>query len=74
MKQTILTEKGSKKITKLEELYLLRNNYYKELMRELQILQNRRNEKIKSYKITVYEIDKQINKLNKGGKHGKENK
>jgi hypothetical protein len=63
MSQTILKDDGIKQQSKKEKLELLRNNYYVQLKRELNMLNIRKRDLIKSYQITAKELDDEIRRL-----------
>ncbi len=62
MSQTILTRKGSKKVTKIEQLYIERMFYYNELVRQLKLLEQRKISLIKDFKLTTKQYDDAISK------------
>lgn len=60
--QTRFKEGETVKITELERLQILRQRYYDILMNEITLNNNRKKEHIESYKNTVKELDKEIEK------------
>ena len=60
MTQNILTENGCKEETTLERLYRVRLQYFTELLNDMDTLRKRRIDLIISYKMTIFEIDKEI--------------
>lgn len=58
MTQTLLTT--GKKRTELERLYIIRKNYYDELLQELEVFKRRKKELIISCNQKFKELDKDI--------------
>lgn len=53
---------NGEKITEKKRLETLRTEYYKQLVKELDILRIRKNQKIMSYRNNVREIDDKLKK------------
>ena len=58
--QEVLTTNGSKKQSRLDELYLHRKIYYYEMVQNMNLLRKRKNELINIYNLKVKELDKEI--------------